>query len=45
VEDVADAVCFVVTAKAMTGTTIVVDGGQHLWPSRRDVQFETGDSR
>jgi NAD(P)-dependent dehydrogenase (short-subunit alcohol dehydrogenase family) len=42
VQDIADAVCFVVNAGAMTGTTIVVDGGQHLWPSRRDVQFETG---
>jgi NAD(P)-dependent dehydrogenase (short-subunit alcohol dehydrogenase family) len=45
VEDIADTVRFVVNAGAMTGTTIVVDGGQHLWPSRRDVQFETGNSR
>ena len=45
VEDIADAVRFVVNAKALTGTTIVVDGGQHLWPSRRDVQFETGSGR
>jgi NAD(P)-dependent dehydrogenase (short-subunit alcohol dehydrogenase family) len=44
VEDVAQAVRFVVEAGALTGTTIVVDGGQHLWPSRRDVQFETGAS-
>jgi NAD(P)-dependent dehydrogenase (short-subunit alcohol dehydrogenase family) len=44
-EDIADAVRFVVNARALTGTTIVVDGGQHLWPSRRDVQFETGNSR
>jgi NAD(P)-dependent dehydrogenase (short-subunit alcohol dehydrogenase family) len=44
-EDIAGAVRFVVNAGAMTGTTIVVDGGQHLWPSRRDVQFETGGSR
>jgi NAD(P)-dependent dehydrogenase (short-subunit alcohol dehydrogenase family) len=42
VEDIADAVLFVVNAGALTGTTIVVDGGQHLWPSRRDVQFESG---
>jgi NAD(P)-dependent dehydrogenase (short-subunit alcohol dehydrogenase family) len=40
-EDIAGAVRFVVNAGALTGTTIVVDGGQHLWPSRRDVQFET----
>ncbi len=45
VEDIAGAVRFVVNAGALTGTTIVVDGGQHLWPSRRDVQFETGNSR
>lgn len=45
VEDIADAVRFVVNAGALTGTTIVVDGGQHLWPSRRDVQFESGGSQ
>jgi NAD(P)-dependent dehydrogenase (short-subunit alcohol dehydrogenase family) len=45
VEDIADAVRFVVNARALTGTTIVVDGGQHLWPSRRDVQFETGSGQ
>jgi NAD(P)-dependent dehydrogenase (short-subunit alcohol dehydrogenase family) len=45
VDDIANAVRFVVSAGALTGTTIVVDGGQHLWPSRRDVQFETGNSR
>ncbi len=45
VEDIADTVRFVVNAGALTGTTILVDGGQHLWPSRRDVQFETGGSR
>ena len=44
-EDIAGAVRYVVNAGALTGTTIVVDGGQHLWPSRRDVQFETGGSR
>jgi len=45
VEDIADAVRFAVNAGALTGTTIMVDGGQHLWPMRRDVQFETGGSR
>ena len=44
VEDIADTVRFVVNARALTGTTIVVDGGQHLWSSRRDVQFGTGSS-
>ncbi|HXF18544.1 MAG TPA: SDR family oxidoreductase [Burkholderiales bacterium] len=45
VEDIADAVRFVVNAGALTGTTIVVDGGQHLWPSRRDVQFAVGNDQ
>lgn len=45
VEDIAQTVCFVVNASALTGTTITVDGGQHLWPSRRDVQFVSGDSQ
>lgn len=40
VQDVVGAVKYVVGAKALTGTTIQVDGGQHLWPMRRDVQFE-----
>jgi NAD(P)-dependent dehydrogenase (short-subunit alcohol dehydrogenase family) len=45
VEDIAAAVRFVVNAGALTGTTVVVDGGQHLWPSRRDVQFEIGNDK
>ncbi|HWA12567.1 MAG TPA: SDR family oxidoreductase [Burkholderiales bacterium] len=40
VEDVVGAVKYVVGARALTGTTLVVDGGQHLWGMRRDVQFE-----
>ena len=40
-DDVVNAVRFVVEAKALTGTTLQVDGGQHLWPMKRDVQFET----
>ena len=27
--------------KALTGTTLLVDGGQHLMPSQRDVMFLT----
>ena len=38
-QDVADAVCFVAEARAMTGTTMLVDGGQHLIPLQRDVMF------
>jgi NAD(P)-dependent dehydrogenase (short-subunit alcohol dehydrogenase family) len=38
-EDVAAAVCFAAESPAITGTTIVVDGGQHLLPLPRDVMF------
>jgi NAD(P)-dependent dehydrogenase (short-subunit alcohol dehydrogenase family) len=40
-EDVASAVCFVVESPAITGTTLLVDGGQHLIPLQRDVMFAT----
>lgn len=38
-EDVADSVCYVARARALTGTTLLVDGGQHLIPLNRDVMF------
>lgn len=38
-EDIADAVCFAAEAKAVTGTTLLVDGGQHLISLQRDVMF------
>ncbi|ASU37188.1 short chain dehydrogenase [Herbaspirillum sp. meg3] len=38
-EDVAATVCFVAASPAITGTTILVDGGQHLIPLQRDVMF------
>ena len=38
-EDVAATVCFIAASPAITGTTIVVDGGQHLIPLQRDVMF------
>lgn len=38
-EDIAATVCFVAAATAITGTTILVDGGQHLIPLQRDVMF------
>lgn len=41
-EDIASAVCFVADAPAITGTTLVVDGGQHLIPLPRDVMFVAG---
>jgi NAD(P)-dependent dehydrogenase (short-subunit alcohol dehydrogenase family) len=40
--DIVEAVRFLVKAKSITGETILVDGGQHLWKLKRDVQFETG---
>jgi NAD(P)-dependent dehydrogenase (short-subunit alcohol dehydrogenase family) len=38
-QDIAEAVCYVATARAITGTTLLVDGGQHLIPTQRDVMF------
>lgn len=42
-DDIVEAVLYLSAAKAVTGTTLLVDGGQHLWPSPRDVMFLTGD--
>jgi NAD(P)-dependent dehydrogenase (short-subunit alcohol dehydrogenase family) len=39
--DVVDAVCYLAGARAVTGTTLLVDGGQHLMPLPRDVMFLT----
>jgi NAD(P)-dependent dehydrogenase (short-subunit alcohol dehydrogenase family) len=38
-DDIASAVCFVAESSAITGTTLLVDGGQHLVPLQRDVMF------
>jgi NAD(P)-dependent dehydrogenase (short-subunit alcohol dehydrogenase family) len=40
-EDVARTVRFILESPAITGTTIVVDGGQHLAAQSRDVAFLT----
>jgi NAD(P)-dependent dehydrogenase (short-subunit alcohol dehydrogenase family) len=40
-EDVARTVRFAIESRAITGTTIVVDGGQHLLAQVRDVAFLT----
>jgi len=40
-DDVARAVRFVIESPAITGTTIIVDGGQHLAAQPRDVAFLT----
>lgn len=38
-DDVAATVCFAAESPAITGTTLLVDGGQHLIPLQRDVMF------
>ena len=35
--DIVDAVCYLAAARAITGTTLIVDGGPHLLPLPRDV--------
>jgi NAD(P)-dependent dehydrogenase (short-subunit alcohol dehydrogenase family) len=40
-QDIAQAVVYAASARALTGTTLVVDGGQHLMPLARDVMFLT----
>ncbi|KPK35699.1 MAG: short-chain dehydrogenase [Betaproteobacteria bacterium SG8_40] len=39
-DDIVGAVRYLIAAKSVTGHTVLVDGGQHLWPLKRDVQFE-----
>ena len=38
-QDIVDSVLYAATARALTGTTLLVDGGQHLMPLPRDVMF------
>jgi NAD(P)-dependent dehydrogenase (short-subunit alcohol dehydrogenase family) len=38
-QDVARAVRFLLQSPAITGTTLLVDGGQHLQAQSRDVMF------
>lgn len=38
-DDIAAAVVYAASARAVTGTTLLVDGGQHLMPLARDVMF------
>jgi NAD(P)-dependent dehydrogenase (short-subunit alcohol dehydrogenase family) len=38
-EDIVEAVVYLAGARAVTGTTLLVDGGQHLVPLPRDVMF------
>lgn len=41
-DDIARAVRFLIESPAITGTTLLVDGGQHLSSQPRDVMFLTG---
>lgn len=38
-DDIVAAACYLANASAVTGTVLVVDGGQHLMPMARDVMF------
>jgi NAD(P)-dependent dehydrogenase (short-subunit alcohol dehydrogenase family) len=42
IEDIVAAALYLADARGVTGTTLVVDGGQHLVPLPRDVMFLTG---
>jgi NAD(P)-dependent dehydrogenase (short-subunit alcohol dehydrogenase family) len=42
--DIAKAAVFLASSNAITGTTLYVDGGQHLLPSLRDVMFKTNSA-
>ncbi len=43
-QDVARAVHYLLESPAITGTTLLVDGGQHLQPQVRDVMFLARDA-
>jgi NAD(P)-dependent dehydrogenase (short-subunit alcohol dehydrogenase family) len=43
-QDIARAVHFLLESPAITGTTLLVDGGQHLQPQGRDVLFLARDA-
>jgi NAD(P)-dependent dehydrogenase (short-subunit alcohol dehydrogenase family) len=43
-QDIARAVRFLLESPAITGTTLLVDGGQHLQAQTRDVMFIARDS-
>jgi NAD(P)-dependent dehydrogenase (short-subunit alcohol dehydrogenase family) len=40
-DDISGAVVYLAKANAITGTTLYVDGGQHLLSTDRDVMFLT----
>ena len=44
VEDIVAALRFILATPAITGETIIVDGGQHLQPRAHDVMFDPEDA-
>ncbi len=44
-QDIARSVRFLLESPAITGTTLLVDGGQHLMPQPRDVMFAANPSK
>jgi NAD(P)-dependent dehydrogenase (short-subunit alcohol dehydrogenase family) len=42
-DDIVQAIVFLLHARAITGVNLLVDGGQHLQASARDVMFTTSD--
>ncbi len=40
-DDIGEAVCYLARAHAVTGVMLLVDGGQHLAPSARDIMFQS----
>lgn len=43
--DIAQAVRYLLQATAVTGTTLIVDGGQHLQKTGRDIMFTTRQTK
>jgi NAD(P)-dependent dehydrogenase (short-subunit alcohol dehydrogenase family) len=41
-EDIAEALSFLIKVPSITGTTLIVDGGQHLQPRTHDIMFSYG---
>jgi NAD(P)-dependent dehydrogenase (short-subunit alcohol dehydrogenase family) len=44
-EDIAKAVAFLLESPAITGTTLLVDGGQHLMKFERDFSLMPGSGK
>ena len=44
VDDIVRTLRFILASPAITGETILVDGGQHLQPRAHDVMFDPNDN-